>query len=276
MRPEPVPVTTCRSPSVMATARNHVCSLGLAAQYAPRVHVPDHEHSISVHRGESAARVVERHGKDARCVAHEGMAQRAGRGIPEFNFARLVAISCGEQAAIGTVRHRADKRLVGPPAPERTARLRVPNDDAVIVGSRDEPGQGGVRGQALGSVDVAGEQSPLAAALELVEPGASAGAKSGHLVNRQVMAVGAERDDLPEPGPRHNRQSLAGSGFPDPHGIVMAGGGNPVAIGAEGQIRHNFVVPVERDAFLAASDVPEPRRVVTGCAGQGVAIGTER
>ena len=133
-----------------------------------------------------------------------------------------------------------------------------------------------MRGQALGSVHVAGEQSPLAAAFELVEPGAGAGAKSGNLVNRQVMAVGAERDDLSEPGPRQNRQRLAGSGFPDPHGIVLAGGSNPVAIGAEGQIRHKFVVPVERDAFLAASDIPEPRRVVPGCAGQGVAVGTER
>ena len=139
-----------------------------------------------------------------------------------------------------------------PPTPQRAGRVRVPDDDVVIVGRRGQPGQAGVEGQAVRAVDVADQPSPLAAAPELVEARGPVGAAHG-----EVLAVRAERDGVHEPAARQDRQGLAGPGVPDPCGVVVARGRDPVAVGAEGEIGHLLLVPAEGDPFLAAGHVPE-------------------
>ena len=70
---------------------------------------------------------------------------------------------------------------------------------------------------------------------------------------------------------------LAGVGVPQPHRAVVAGGGQPVPVGAERHTEHRVGVAGERVADgLAGVGVPQPHRAVVAGGGQPVPVGAER
>ena len=70
---------------------------------------------------------------------------------------------------------------------------------------------------------------------------------------------------------------LAGVGVPQPHRAVVAGGGQPVPVGAERHTAHRVGVAGERGADrLAGVGVPQPHRAVVAGGGQPVPVGAER
>ena len=70
---------------------------------------------------------------------------------------------------------------------------------------------------------------------------------------------------------------LAGVGVPQPHRLVVAGGGEAVPVGAERHTDHRAGVAGEGGADrLAGVGVPQPHRVVVAGGGQPVPVGAER
>src|SRR5438876_606446 len=62
---------------------------------------------------------------------------------------------------------------------------------------------------------------------------------------------------------------------PDLHGPIIAGAGEPLAVGAEGHAGDGLRVPSEDEGFLAADGVPDPHRLVIAGARKALAVGAE-
>ena len=93
------------------------------------------------------------------------------------------------------------------------------------------------------------------------------------------MPVGAERHTRHRVGVagQGGADRLAGVGVPQPHRLVVAGGGQAVPVGAERHTVHRAGVAGEGGADrLAGVGVPQPHRRVVAGGGQAVPVGAER
>src|SRR6266542_1595644 len=70
-------------------------------------------------------------------------------------------------------------------------------------------------------------------------------------------------------------EALAGSGVPDARSLVVAGGDDELAVGAEGAVQDAAPVSVEDVEALAGSGVPDARRLVVAGGGDEAAAGAE-
>ena len=70
---------------------------------------------------------------------------------------------------------------------------------------------------------------------------------------------------------------MAGVGVPQPHGLVGAGAGQPVPVGAKRHTVHPIGVPGQgRADGLTGVGIPQPHRVVFASGGQPVPVGAKR
>src|SRR4030065_312481 len=63
--------------------------------------------------------------------------------------------------------------------------------------------------------------------------------------------------------PTQNGNTPARRGFPDPGGLVVAGGHNPLAIRAERRGEHGACVSLKHGDGLPAGSIPDPGSVIT-------------
>src|SRR5205823_4112035 len=68
---------------------------------------------------------------------------------------------------------------------------------------------------------------------------------------------------------------LHGTGVPDPDRLVQAGGGEPVAVGAEGHAENVVDVAAQREDFLPGRCVPEFDRLIQARGRKQEAVGAE-
>ena len=76
---------------------------------------------------------------------------------------------------------------------------------------------------------------------------------------------------------RRCAEGLAGVDIPEPHGEILAGAGEPVAVGAERGLLDGVGVAGEgRADRLAGVGIPEPRGFIVARAGQALTVRAER
>ena len=69
---------------------------------------------------------------------------------------------------------------------------------------------------------------------------------------------------------------LAGAGVPDLDRLIVAGGGDAAAVGAERHASDEAGVSLEREHLLAGAGVPDLDRPIVAGRGDAAAVGAER
>src|SRR5262249_51759303 len=140
---------------------------------------------------------------------------------------------------------------------------------ASSVGAVGQPQPEGGRGPGQGAEGLAAPEVPhpdrpvRAGGSE----GAPVGGVEGHVGDRARVAAEGQvfRARLP----------LHGTGVPDPNGLVHAGRGEPVTVGAEGHAEDVVDVAAQREDFLPGRCVPELDRLIQARGREAAAVGAE-